>query len=243
MGRNIQKNPREVKMRQLLNRLELYEANFENDLAVRSKAKSLYNGLIGYLTSQKKPLSFKGTLSLDASEFWKDDYFDLTIVFKGLILGGNVAAMGTDTTNRKNKTLYLHLLAPKEIKKGKIVGSELADRLEIGPITHELAHAFDPGAQYVSYGTDKLAKGFKEKYYNTPTEWNSFWQEGVANLESAIDSGEQLKYRTLGDLTKDAKRFWSESFIRHMDVDTKRKFDKRIYALYIQYADKLKGDT
>lgn len=228
-------------MRQLLERLGLVEANFDNDLAVRAKAKSLYSSLVEYLISQKKPLSFKEELSLDVSKFWKENPFDLTIVFKEFVLGGNTAAMGTDTANRKNKTLYLYLLAPKEIKKGKVDGSSLAERLEIGPITHELAHAFDPGAQYISYGTDKLVKGFKDKYYNTATEWNSFWQEGAANLEAAIESGEQLKYRTLGDLIKDAKRFWSESFIRHMDSDTKRKFDKRIYALYFNYADKLKG--
>jgi hypothetical protein len=227
-------------MRQLLERLEFCEANFDNDLAIRSKAKLLYNSLSEYLSSQKKHLSFKGNLELDASKFWKEDSFDLTIVFKELILGGNIAAMGTDTANRKNKTLYLYLLVPKEIRKGKVIGSDLAERLEIGPITHEIAHAFDPGARYSNYGSDKWDKGFsREKYYNTPSEWNSFWHEGASNLEAAIENGEQLKYRTLDDLIKDAKRFWSESFIRHMDVDTKRKFDKRIYALYTKYQDRI----
>jgi hypothetical protein len=229
-------------MKALLERLELNEANFENDSAMRAKAKSLYNSLSAYLSSQTKPISFKSELKIDASKFWKEDSFDLTIVFKELVLSGNVAAMGTDTANRKNKTLYLHLLGPKEIKKGKVDGADLAKRLELGPITHELAHAFDPGAKYIDYGADKLAKGFKDKYYNTPTEWNSFWQEGAANLEAAIADGESFKYKTLSDLIKDAKRFWSESFLRHMDVNTKRKFDKRIYDLYIQYSDKLKGD-
>jgi hypothetical protein len=228
-------------MKELLERLELQEANFENDSIVRAKAKSLYSGLVSYLSSQKKPISFKSELRIDASRFWQEDAFNLAIVFEELVLSGNTAAMGTDTANRKNKTLYLYLLGPKEIKKGKVDGAELAERLELGPITHELAHAFDPGAKYSNYGADKLAKGFKDKYYNTPTEWNSFWQEGASNLEAAITDGESFKYRTLSDLIKDAKRFWSEGFLRHMDADTKRKFDKRIYDLYIKYSDKLKG--
>lgn len=227
-------------MKTLLERLELYEANFENDSIVRAKAKSLYSSLASYLSSHTKSISFKNELKIDAGKFWKEDSFELIIVFKELVLSGNTAAMGTDTDNRKNKTLYLYLLGPKEIKKGKVDGADLAERLELGPITHELAHAFDPGAKYSNYGTDKLAKGFKDKYYNTPTEWNSFWQEGAANLEAAIANGESFKYKTLGDLIKDSKRFWSESFIRHMDVNTKRKFDKRIYDLYIQYSDKMK---
>jgi hypothetical protein len=126
------------------------------------------------------------------------------------------------------------LLGPAEIKKRKVVGSELADRLEIGPIVHEIAHAFDPGAKHLRYGKDQNAKGFKQKYYNDPTEWNSFWQEGAARFEDAISSDKAPRYRMVTDLIKDAKKYWSSAFLDHMDSVTERKFNKRIYDLWIE---------
>ena len=118
-------------------------------------------------------------------------------------------------------------------------------------IVHELVHAWDferGGAGFAGSVTsgELHSKGKTKEYYNTPEEFNAFYQQGanevhriVRQVVSGIKSGnkgmisdaEQIIWSFDGFI-KNMSHAWRPDWVENLGTKYRRKFKKRIVDLY-----------
>jgi hypothetical protein len=113
-------------------------------------------------------------------------------------------------------------------------------------LVHEFVHVQDfmrgapPRAKKIAPGQQKDLK----KYFNSPTEWNAFFQQGVLALERDLEfmranfPERYDTYKAMGqygsprELLKAADSYWRSDFLERMDAATRRRFEKRVAELW-----------
>jgi hypothetical protein len=106
-------------------------------------------------------------------------------------------------------------------------------------LIHELTHYLD-----IKRSKGNSVKGDdpdRIKYYNSPLEFNAYFQQGLYHLFNEIKT---LKPNTLAHYMSSFELFraWSRisfhgAYRRAMSPETQRRFDKRLYALYVHLQD------
>jgi hypothetical protein len=110
---------------------------------------------------------------------------------------------------------------------------------EKNTIVHEMVHYLDPGLEKQAGSIGHV--GQDDRYYNSPGEWNTFWQEGAARLEAVLrrtisSTDAERKYYfgdgSLAALIDRVHHFWDLDFLRSLNPEYRRKFDKRMAQLW-----------
>ena len=216
-------------MRHLLERLEgLAEAKYERDKEVRDAAVSFYKALVDWGTEEA--WDYMGSRVFKASKFWRHPLArDLKIAIRST--GQRARGKKKESAafmDPFTKTITLYIGDPKK---------PLGQQISRSTVVHEFAHFMDPGAGYGGKTKIKSAA-----YYNKPTEWNAFWQDGADELEKAIDDALAggLYFGLKGvagdgswkQFRRKATIYWSSEFLRLLNKKNKRKFEKRLYQLW-----------
>jgi len=171
-------------------------------------------------------------------------------------------------TERTYPDLYI-VLAPSEVRAG--LGNASGHKVLVLPVLvasydtkylatrmlgaskafiHEFIHYLD-SQRYKDKGQGSAValreQGF-DAYYNTPAEFNAYYQEGVneilGTLEIIRDHAEAKKPGTLAEFLKSfsvfEKKFlsyFSEDFIKALNPTYQRKFIQRFYGFYNKVRD------
>lgn len=126
------------------------------------------------------------------------------------------------------------------------IGSVIASKMMAGETTfiHEYTHYMDfkrfknknSGAGETLVVTDMDYK----KYYNTPEEFNAFFTEGLnkfLNTMKSHDIQKRKRYFSIFPtfetfIARGASAFWDAGFLQFLDEKYRKKFNKRLYAIY-----------
>lgn len=223
----------------LRRRLYLSESEV-GDRAARSRALGFYGALVDFVNKKPKRLRKRGggELYVFAEEFWDDEEAKrFSVVFAPeldkqghRVLGGLGSAGGIDV-------LYLAcLIAPGDPR-------YLSTRINRDTVVHEMIHFFDSRRRKKGETKRSAKMGVgTDDYYNHPSEWNAYWQEGASQFERllgnpGIPKGSPQFEVFFGngsfkDVQKRVGHFWNKQFLDAMSQGTKRKFDKRLYRLW-----------
>jgi hypothetical protein len=102
-----------------------------------------------------------------------------------------------------------------------------------------MIHYFDPGR---GKGKD-VDLTMASAYYNHPSEWNAFWQEGASSVEGMannpmLHAADRWK-KVFGDGSfKEFKekmlrmKVWNQDFLKNLNTKNKKKFENRLYQLW-----------
>lgn len=227
-------------MRTLLDRLEINEADYSNDLSYRKRAVSFVDSLKEFVSRHSDMLiPTNGGFYVLSDKFWKDPSVqDLYVFFSEKGSKGSNVKAGVGKFRSSNALVLPFLKAYDDL-------SNLEDRIGFNSsvIMHELIHLMDKG-----YGKGKSPDISNEKsYYNNASEWNAFWQEGAFNAErladnpilSTKDRWAKVIGLTFSEFQAKSKSIWDKNFIDNMDASTKKKFNKRIYQLWMEISKKI----
>jgi len=211
---------------------------------MRRVAESFYRRLIAYLERHEDHIEDAliwgqdGSYHLRANKFWKHPKANKLIIKFETGGSGYGGAMGT---SQGWDVMVLPALL------GQWNPKHLATRIDRTAVIHELIHYLTPEAPGGS-GTARMAeKGETSRYYNSPAEWQAFWQEGAAQLERTLRwpsiNHPNVREQFVGDgsinaILARAKIYWNKDFLFYMDAKTKRKFDKRLAQLWAKMKQK-----
>jgi hypothetical protein len=231
----------------------LHEASFENDAKTVLLLKQyfqkaeeiikMYDGKDSkYLTYNVDKKSIDVNLGKLIFTFYAYDSSDLNAInygsrYEGLYL------------SHKNPPQILVFKCKFTFNKGKL---NIED-LNLSSAFHEVVHAFDAvrtkgknamGQQAKKVNDSKTSAEYNNKYANNPYEFNAFFMETLMPLiEKYLVSGHPFEH-TFEDFKKYVIQQYNsnggQSF--NMNDDMKKKFLKRIYAIYQGFKKEVKVD-
>jgi hypothetical protein len=225
-------------VRSLLERLE--EATYARDAAVRQRAQRFTDDLLAFLSADPDALEGKMKARADwgfevqATAFTKALPRPLTVI---LLPRTHGITAQVETYDDQDDALVLFCL----YQGGDL--SDVTQHIDRSTVIHEVTHLLDPGRTApTNRDQGMLRRQSQEAYFNSPGEWNAYWQEGAARLERALAADRRspaVRARTFGDgtlrgLQANVARFWDPRLLRAMDPRTQRKFDKRLAALWAE---------
>jgi hypothetical protein len=229
-----------MRVLEILNRLE--EAKYWTDKIARQRAENFYDDLHAFLDVDEKILRRRllpaqnGKFTVMAKAFCGDAPSNLVVVFtapNGKFKGG-VGKMGA-----MDALVLAFLLKPDDL-------TYLATRVQKDVVVHEMIHVLDPGRREGNGSARALDAGGRDSYFNSPSEWNAFWQEGAAQLERMLRNKMMQNPDVFDTFFGDgslramqgrAGKFWDDEFLDAMNAKTRRKFDKRLAALWSELRD------
>ncbi len=216
----------------------LNEATVQNDKYYYDIAEEFYEKMIIELNNNNFINQNDGNILFKASEI-NLDYRDLLIIFTSYNTEKTKPPFGNDTLKS-----YYSFGSYKEYK--VIVISNLKyDKIPSKGISKEsFIHEF------IHYLDFKRSKGFKPNfddkttisdYYNSPTEYNAYYQEAatyIVNLFKDMDILNKFKekYETFDKFLKwMLENVFDKDFIKNLNDKNKRKIKKRIYNIYSEF--------
>lgn len=179
-----------------------------------------------------------------ARKFWADpDAKKLSVGF--YVVDRNRA--GSMAGNKFNGYIsgdnaYMRLnIIPKGV--GEMSGSALVGAIPKETVIHEFMHFMDKGSNRMSkkYKIPKLDDKDKSDYYNEPTEWQAFYQQGAEaaerELERAASSFWTGGYReewttTYRQFRKNILGHWRQDWLNGLNDKYRRKFEKRVAGMW-----------
>jgi hypothetical protein len=209
------------------------------DANVRLLANAFYRDLHHFLDVPEEQLRKRMKVTGDgfsvAARDFNDDYQFENVVVRFMPNTGRLTGGVGRTPSGRHAVVFSVMIGPGDLR-------YLRDRVSFKLVAHEVAHLQDAGLFRAEGSASKADVGNDAGYYNSPGEWNAFWHEGAADVErfSRNDSmkNPQVKEHFFGDgsLTQFAKKvslFWDKDFLAEMNATTRRKFDKRLAALWL----------
>jgi len=169
---------------------------------------------------------------------------------------GNIVLTGYQFSNNPKTKDLVVLLVPKgdsepglgkltngkdivvlPVMKGPFDSRHLDTRVTKELVVHELSHFLDKGRDK---GKPVNPNDLKV-YFNHPSEFNAYFQEGANKAESIKDNWEGRNEKAIeymfGDKSfKEFKvkisNFWDKDFTKYLSSKNKKKFDKKLYKLW-----------
>lgn len=221
----------------LRRRTYLVEATYQRDKAYRDTAEDFYYALVKFLKTrpeQMEPRESDGGFLVYAMQFWRHPLArKLAVVFTPRPKMG-VVKSGIGTAGSMKVLVFPVMMGPGDRR-------YLDTRLNKDIVVHEMVHCMDPGFGKARGSAKRFDAGNAAGYYNTPGEWNAYWQEGAAKFERLLSNDGMRSpqaFKTffgdgsLEEIGKRVKHFWEPNFIESMSTKTSRKFDKRLAQLW-----------
>lgn len=227
------------KIQDILN-IGFFKENEVIDIEFRKQAVEFYNSLKEYFSNDWAINNLK---KIDKGGY----FFDVSAInekYRGLVIlffpenSKHFPNFSAGTTNSGHKVLiFPTLLNDWDLKylSTRLIGSKES-------IIHEFIHYLDQ-LRYKKKNYKGASKKFVdigdiENYFNTPAEYNAYYQEGINYWE---DLEERLPRDKLDPITKDFKSFYNwmttkifrSDYIKRMNPEYKKKFQKRLYDYYI----------
>lgn len=219
----------------------IIEANYENDRWYRFEANRIYNKIMPHLEKYFKKnkediLSREGAISLNVNKF--DKKYDILVFLHFIKKVGDEKAYFSHNKGEPQIVLYPF----DDSKKNKI--KNVKDLF-----VHEFIHYLDwlRGKGYKPKGGTAKNGMNSPDYFNHAWEFNAYFQQGAASLEQWFKKYHErvpkafenfnyfMKYITNdnGELY-----FFYEKYIANLDGKYKKKFQQRLYQLWVALKNK-----
>ena len=268
----------------MMNSTRIKEANIEQDLYYTGIAEKAYDKVVRFLSKHKDKLEGEGDDSVIHKPFipltqWKgvalrgtdiDKNFpslsEVVLFFiptKSSSRGGVTIAGGFTNKSLKVGGISFKGVIVNANLIGDYNGKYMDTRLDKDTFIHEYIHFLDH-LRYRSRGLGKTSAKYLdtqdiEGYYNTPEEFNAYYQEGQnqivrmwKNLPDDFKKKKLESYKAFQDWAIDVE-FFNKDFLTYIDGKYLKKFKKRLAGLYMYIQkgnlseiiseDKVKVDT
>jgi len=153
------------------------------------------------------------------------------------------AAKGYHTVARNSRTGEKSAFVVLTCDKNPSAQTDVAWGLNIEFLVHELTHYLDrkrqsPTASYAGKKTDGTDPDRYKKYFNSPFEFNAFYQQGVHQLmrdiraRPPIGSRIRPKFETFPEFLSEFLYNFDYDFRANLDPTYKKKLQRRLYKLW-----------
>lgn len=247
-----------------MNSTHIKEANIEQDLYYTGIAEKAYDKVVRFLSKHKDKIEGEGETGIVNKPFipltqWKG------VALRGTDIDKNFPSLSevvlffvpTKSTSRGGQTIAGGF-SNKSLKvggipfKGVLVNTNLIGpynsqymdtRLDKNTFIHEYIHFLDH-LRYRDRGLSKTSAKYLdsndiEGYYNTPEEFNAYYQEGQnqivrmwKNLPDDFKKKRLESYKAFQDWAIDIN-FFDRDFLTHINKKYLKKFKKRLANLYM----------
>lgn len=97
-------------------------------------------------------------------------------------------------------------------------------------LIHEITHYLDRKRSNTI--PNKKHEG-PEEYYNSPMEYNAYFQQGLYKIMAIIEKNPSIvSNMNFDEFMEEFRKNFNPTWMRHMTDDTKKRFGKRMYGLY-----------
>jgi len=224
------------------NNIEQLNEDYNSDIQFSNEAKRVYNKIIKNLSKIK----FTPTPNDNEREFVEDTRGNVHILYGvkfnlqqlgekydlDILLVHRVGRESYHYDGDANRIVFF-ILSQTNTKDDLGVNSDLA-RLRfkswVGEhiFIHEFIHFLDKNRYGDTYSfTDTSTR---EKYYNSPQEYNAFTQEIITKI---LKNKNKLKGLSFDVFLKKALKFGDDDFIKNLNDEYIKKLRKRLYQIYI----------
>ena len=247
-----------------MNSTHIKEANVEQDLYYTGIAEKAYDKVVRFLSKHKDKIEGEGESGIVNKPFipltqWKG------VALRGTDIDKNFPSLSevvlffvpTKSTSRGGQTIAGGF-SNKSLKvggipfKGVLVNTNLIGpynsqhmdtRLDKNTFIHEYIHFLDH-LRYRDRGLAKTSAKYLdtddiEGYYNTPEEFNAYYQEGQSqivriwkNLPDKFKQKHSKDFKAFQDWATDIN-FFDRDFLTHINKKYLKKFKKRLANLYM----------
>jgi hypothetical protein len=247
-----------------MNSTHIKEANVEQDLYYIGIAEKAYDIVVRFLSKNKNKIEGEGETGIVNKPFipltqWKG------VALRGTDIDKNFPSLSevvlffipTKSTSRGGQTIAGGF-SNKNLKvggipfKGVLVNTNLIGpynskymdtRLDKNTFIHEYIHFLDH-LRYRDRGLAKTSAKYLdsddiEGYYNTPEEFNAYYQEGQSqivriwkNLPNDFKQKHSKDFKAFQDWATDIN-FFDRDFLTHINKKYLKKFKKRLAGLYM----------
>jgi len=247
-----------------MNSTHIKEANVEQDLYYTGIAEKAYDKVVQFLSKHKDKIEGEGETGIVNKPFipltqWKG------VALRGTDIDKNFPSLSevvlffvpTKSTSRGGQTIAGGF-SNKSLKvggisfKGVLVNTNLIGpynsqymdtRLDKNTFIHEYIHFLDH-LRYRDRGLSKTSAKYLdsndiEGYYNTPEEFNAYYQEGQSqivriwkNLPDKFKQKHSKDFKAFQDWATDIN-FFDRDFLTHINKKYLKKFKKRLANLYM----------
>ena len=248
----------------MMNSTHIKEANVEQDLYYTGIAEKAYDKVVQFLSKHKDKIEGEGETGIVNKPFipltqWKG------VALRGTDIDKNFPSLSevvlffvpTKSTSRGGQTIAGGF-SNKSLKvggisfKGVLVNTNLIGpynsqymdtRLDKNTFIHEYIHFLDH-LRYRDRGLSKTSAKYLdsndiEGYYNTPEEFNAYYQEGQSqivriwkNLPDKFKQKHSKDFKAFQDWATDIN-FFDRDFLTHINKKYLKKFKKRLANLYM----------
>ena len=248
----------------MMNSTYIKEANIEQDLYYTGIAEKAYDIVVRFLSKNKNKIEGEGETGVVNKPFipltqWKG------VALRGTDIDKNFPSLSevvlffipTKSTSRGGQTIAGGF-SNKSLKvggisfKGVLVNTNLIGpynsqymdtRLDKNTFIHEYIHFLDH-LRYRDRGLAKTSAKYLdtddiEGYYNTPEEFNAYYQEGQSqivriwkNLPDKFKQKHSKDFKAFQDWATDIN-FFDRDFLTHINKKYLKKFKKRLANLYM----------
>lgn len=225
--------------------MKLQEANPENDYKFRKEAEKFYTNFVKFLKDE----SNLDKLRVDDRQFhgyavgaWEIDrkYKDLVIFIAPSKYLPN-SAFGSNASGKKVIALNFLYADNKSPDAFKYIDTRISGAKN--DVVHEFMHYLDSkrrkNIHTKNNSKKKLDSGDMEGYYNTPEEFNAFFQEGANSITNMakndiipIEKKREWFSKSYKDFEKMALHLFDKGFLDNLNKKYERKFKQRLYQLY-----------
>lgn len=205
----------------------------EQDREYRETARDIYRKLKDALENYKENL-----LNKAEGGYWVDGN---NIGYSAFIF---YFAPKDHTAGYKKYKDYHMIKIPALTKDGSAENLEFRLHSNKRTIIHEIIHALDNMRFDKSMGTfyDVEERG-GEKYWNSPNEYNAYFQDAANELEEFINHMTTYEFEAFEDSFKSFEKFkdWAfdkffhDEFLDNLNSKYKKKLLKRLYKLYDKF--------
>jgi len=247
-----------------MNSTHIKEANVEQDLYYTGIAEKAYDKVVQFLSKHKDKIEGEGETGIVNKPFipltqWKGVALRGTDIDKKFPSLSEVVLffIPTKSTSRGGQTIAGGF-SNKSLKvggisfKGVLVNTNLIGpynsqymdtRLDKNTFIHEYIHFLDH-LRYRDRGLSKTSAKYLdsddiEGYYNTPEEFNAYYQEGQSqivriwkNLPDKFKQKHSKDFKAFQDWATDIN-FFDRDFLTHINKKYLKKFKKRLANLYM----------
>jgi hypothetical protein len=224
------------------NNIEQLNEDYNSDIQFSNEAKRVYNKIIKNLSKIK----FAPTPNDNESEFVKDTRGNVHILYGvkfnlqqlgekhdlDILLVHGVGRATAHYDGDANRIVFF-ILSQTNTKDDFNVNSDLAKLrfkswVEEHIFIHEFIHFLDKNRYGDTYSFTNPST--REKYYNSPQEYNAFTQEIITKI---LKNKNKLKGLSFDVFLKKALKFGDEDFIKNLNDEYTKKLHKRLYQIYI----------
>lgn len=180
-------------------------------------------------------------LYVNASEFDGPDDLMMGFSHNSTVSGEAYLTAGKNT--RTGQVVWFAIMILPEDPAKEIDVAFKISSIQISEMLHEIIHYFDRKRQTTPtknavFGKVKGVPSHEtERYYNSPIEFNAYFQQGMHNIMNHLETTKDPQLDSFEDFKRAHLVDFNLSFRENLNAEYKKKFERRLYKIYKHLVD------